>query len=96
MLGTDFEVYIIEKFDNVCKKFSLYTNGTLLSAQIEKMDFSKISFFQVSIDGTDDVMRMVNHYYEGSAIHDILKSIDNLRKNENTQIAISIGKILIS
>lgn len=82
--------YIIKKFGDVCLKFKLFTNGTFLHKQLNNLDINRISDYQISIDGIDDVMKLVNNHNGENILDNLLKSIDVLKKNEDTSIAISI------
>ena len=82
--------YIINKFNDKCKKIILFTNGTLLMQQMDKINLKGVSNFQISIDGTDKVIESVNHYHEKGILDKILKSINILRQDESVNISIAI------
>ena len=51
-------VYICNKFES--SKFKLFTNGTNIIKFSDKIDFTKFSEIQVSLDGVDEVIRTLN------------------------------------
>ena len=58
------------------KKISLFTNGVNILKFKSQCDFTKIDEFQISLDGTDPVIKQVNRYLGN--IHSILQGIDYL------------------
>ncbi len=81
---------ILNRFDKICKNFVLYTNGALLTRQMDKIDFSKITSLQISIDGNDEVMKTINHNQKNNLLDNILKSIDVLKRDKKRKITIPI------
>lgn len=60
------------------KKRTIFTNGVNIIKFASRIDYSKIDEFQISLDGTNGVMKDVNHYCGG--VLQILEGIDYLLK----------------
>lgn len=54
--------YVLNKFSD-CPEFKLYTNGINILKYSKQLDFSRFNKVQVSLDGYDDLIHLVNNYH---------------------------------
>ncbi len=78
--------YVLNSFQS--KKFSIFTNGVNLFDYRKHINYSLIDKFQVSLDGTDDIIKSINQY-SGSMIFE--KIINGIKYIESLNKEISIA-----
>jgi sulfatase maturation enzyme AslB (radical SAM superfamily) len=68
------------------KKFKIFTNGVNLYDYRKHIDYRKIDEFQISLDGTAEIIKCVNHYTDLNSfdkIIDGIKYIESLNKKNS-------------
>jgi len=77
--------YVLENLKS--QEYIIYTNGVNLFDYKNKIDYNKISKFQISLDGTDEIIKCINQCSDSKVFN---KIIDGIKYVETLNKEISI------
>ncbi len=57
------------------QEYIIFTNGVNLFDYRKKIDYNKIDKFQVSLDGTDEIIKYINQYSDSNIFNKIIDAL---------------------